>query len=118
MRICPRKGGKVKAFLRPTYIAPDGVTLTPYEAGGFTGWALCDLNTDDGRKTLAALIAAKHKPTAADKRAAAKASKAEADKGKADDKPANKGKGKATGQQATQQASKGKAGKADSKATA
>ena len=73
VRICPRKGGKVKAFLRPTYETPAGVTLTPYTAGGFTGFVLCDLTTDDGRQTLAALISAKHKPTAADKKAAAKA---------------------------------------------
>lgn len=135
VRICPRKAGKVKAFLRPTYIVPVGITLQPYEAGGFTGWVLCDLNTEAGRQTLAALIAAQRKPTAAE----AKAAKAEADKaskgkasqqGKADSKPASKGKAdkpaeadKATGQQATQQASqqagkgKGQADKATDKAS-
>ena len=119
VRICPRKAGKVKAFLRPTYETPAGVTLTPYEAGGFTGFIICDLTTDAGRKTLAALISAKRKPTAAERKAA----EAEASKGKADSKPASKGKaqgktaGKPTGQQATQQAGKGKASTAQGKAS-
>ena len=119
VRICPRKGGKVKAFLRPTYIVPDGVTLTPYEAGGFTGFIVCDLNTDDGRQTLAALIAAKHKPTAADKKAASKAEAGKAtgkgNKGKATGQQASKGKGTGKGQAGKASkptAGKGQAGKA------
>ena len=131
VRICPRKGGKVKAFLRPTYETPEGITLTPYEAGGFTGFTICDLTTEAGRQTLAALISAKRKPTAAEKKAADKASKAEASKasqqGKADKptgKPASKGKaadsktagkGKADKAQASKptagKATQGKAGK-------
>lgn len=121
VRICPRKGGKVKAFLRPTYIVPDGVTLTPYEAGGFTGFTICDLTTETGRQTLAALIAAKRKPTAAETKKAQAADKATG-KGKADskpqaaDKPQSKAQGKAqadkpqtTAGKATGQAGKGKA---------
>jgi len=134
VRVCPRKGGKVKAFLRPTYECPQGVTLTPYEAGGFTGFTICDLTTEAGRQTLAALIAAKRKPTAADKRkaeaeakkAADKATAGKASKGQAgkaaDSKPASKGKAdKAQASKPAGKASKGKAaeaGKADSKPTA
>ena len=110
VRICPRKAGKVKAFLRPTYETPAGIELTAYAAGGFTGFIVCDLTTEAGRQALAALIGAKRKPTAAERKAAeAEAKKAEAGKGKASkaDKPASKGKAdsKATGTQ-------GKAGKA------
>lgn len=122
VRICPRKAGKVKAFLRPTYEVPNGIELTAYTAGGFTGFIICDLTTEAGRQALAALIGAKRKPTAAEKKAAAKA--AEASKGKAQqaaaDKPAGKGKRGKAGQQATADkptASKGKADKASKPAT-
>ncbi len=103
VRICPRKAGKVKAFLRPTYETPAGIELTAYAAGGFTGFIVCDLTTEAGRQALAALIGAKRKPTAAERKAAeAEASKA--------DKPASKGK--PTGTQG-----KGKAGTAPGKAS-
>lgn len=125
VRVCPRKGGKVKAFLRPTYICPQGVTLEPYTAGGFTGFITCDLTTEAGRQTLAALIAAKRKPTAAEtKKAEAEAKKAQAAAGKgkaagatgkadskaqAAGKPQGKAEAQATAGKATGQAGKGKA---------